>query len=149
MNTMLIAVKLCAEVKCSTGSWWTWWTQQMKPISALFLWKGRRVKVGIPMICVSPSSGSTVTHRSAFPAVLLFEQIKNNIFLNQIRNYCSFFLSFLSWWKADLILDLNHSAAQRQQPHSTSRELGSKAVLLLSKFLWVPLTLLCLWQQEK
>lgn len=54
-------------------------------------------KVGIPMICVSPSSGSTVTHRSAFPAVLLFEQIKNNIFLNQIRNYCSFFLSFLSW----------------------------------------------------
>lgn len=53
-------------------------------------WKRREGKGWDIKICVSLS---TVTLRSAFPTVLPLEQIKNNIFLNQMKNYFSFFLS--------------------------------------------------------
>lgn len=128
----------------STGSWWTWWTQQ---IWALFLKKWGRVKVGIPMICVSLSCGSTVTQRSALPAVLLFEQIKNNIFLNQIRNYCSFFLS----WVGEKLVSFWTETIQQLKGSSpiVPSESQSKAVLLLSNSIFLSLCCVCDTRKNK
>lgn len=60
--------------------------------------------------------------RSTFPAALLFEQLKTNIFFRIWSGITATFFFSLSWWKADFILDLNHLAAKREQPHSTSKE---------------------------
>lgn len=51
------------------------------------------------MICVSLSCGSAVTVKFAFPAAMLFEELKTNIFLKLIRNYCRF-IFFLKLMKS-------------------------------------------------
>ena len=57
---------------------------------SVFLSEGGRGEVGTPVICVSLSRGSAVTSRFPFPAALLSEQLKANIFLNLTRNHCRY-----------------------------------------------------------